>query len=301
MKLSLGPVPYYWSRDDLLAFYDRMTQTPVDIIYIGETVCSKRRALRTQDWLELAEKLAVAGKEVVLSTLSLLEAESELNTLRRLCDNGKFMVEANDMSAVHLLEGKVPFVAGPTINIYNEGTLRFLTRVGMRRWVMPVELSQETLADMQKNRPDGLETELFAFGRLPLAISARCFTAHSLDLPKDDCKLACLNYPAGIHLATQEDEPFLTINGVQLQSAQSYNLLPDLNNIKTLGVDILRISPQWEHTEQVIQLFHDCISGVLAPQAAQGALKAATTDVLCDGYWHGNRGIDYLQSQRVMT
>jgi len=83
-KLSLGPVLYYWSRETLLDFYERMADTPIDIIYLGETICSKRKSLATSDWLALAERLATAGKEVVLSTLTLLEAESELKTLQPL-------------------------------------------------------------------------------------------------------------------------------------------------------------------------------------------------------------------------
>ncbi|WP_305800121.1 hypothetical protein [Thiolapillus sp.] len=120
MKLSLGPVQYYWSREDLLDFYRQVADMPVDIVYLGETVCSKRRLFRFDDWMDTARMLRDAGKEVVLSTLALLEAESELKTLRRICANGEFLVEANDMAAVQLLSAAgLPFVAGPTVNIYN--------------------------------------------------------------------------------------------------------------------------------------------------------------------------------------
>ena len=121
-KLALGPVSYYWARDTLLDFYEQMAETTIDIIYLGETICSKRKILRTSDWLALAERLVIAGKEVVLSTLALLEAESELKTLRRLCDNGQFMVGANDMAAVYQLDGAA-FVTGPSVNVYNTRTL----------------------------------------------------------------------------------------------------------------------------------------------------------------------------------
>ena len=83
MKLALGPVLYYWDKDTLLRFYDEIAQTPVDVVYLGETVCSRRHMLRTQDWLDLAESLALAGKEVVLSTQALLESESDLKKIGR--------------------------------------------------------------------------------------------------------------------------------------------------------------------------------------------------------------------------
>lgn len=292
MKLSLAPVPYYWPRDVILAFYERIMSTPVDIVYIGETVCSKRRALGTEDWLALAEHLESSGKEVVISTLSLLEAESELNTLRRLCANGRFMVEANDIAAVNLLARAGPFVVGPTINIYNGNTLGILAGLGLKRWVMPVELGHDTLQDIQRTRPDGVETEIFVFGRLPLAISARCFTARHANLCKDECQFRCMDYPDGILLSTQEDQPFVTLNGVQLQSAQTYNLLSEIDDMAAMGVDVLRISPQSANTEKVIHLFYDYLAGAKPFDRVQRQLNELMPNGHCDGYWHARAGME---------
>ena len=159
MKLSLGPILYFWDRDAVFDFYARVGDAPVDIVYLGEVVCAKRRALRSEDWLRIAEELESAGKEVVFSTLALIEAESELGGMRRLCDNRRFPVEANDMGAVNLLAGRTRFVAGPHLNIYNAGTLALLAAAGARRWVMPVELGRDLLAPLQATRPAGMETE----------------------------------------------------------------------------------------------------------------------------------------------
>ena len=102
MRLSLGPVQYYWPQDELKEFYRQVADSPVDVVYLGETVCSKRRLFRFDDWMQTAEELAEAGKEVILSTMALLESESELKTLRRICNNGRFSVEANDLSLIHI-------------------------------------------------------------------------------------------------------------------------------------------------------------------------------------------------------
>ena len=291
-KLALGPVLYYWPKEKLLEFYDRISAAPLDMIYLGETVCSKRHALNTADWLELAERLSATGKEIVLSTMALLEAESELKTLRRLCENGRFTVEANDMGAVRLLsERKTPFVLGTGINVYSDQTLRFLAGLGAKRWIMPVELSRKTLATIQAGRPAGVETEVFAYGRMPLAYSARCFTARYHNLPKDDCQYRCLDDPEGLTLRTREDQAFLTLNGIQTQSAQTCNLLPELAELRELNVDVLRISPQAEGTAAVIDTFAACLNGQCDPLEAARALNATLPYGACDGYWRGQAGL----------
>lgn len=276
----------------LLDFYERMSATPVDIVYLGETVCAKRHALNTGDWLELAERLRAAGKEVVLSTMALLEAESELKTLRRLCENGRFTVEANDMGAVRLLsERKTPFVLGTGINVYSDRTLRFLAGLGAKRWVMPVELSRHSLASVQEGRPANVETEVFVYGRLPLAYSARCFTARHHNLPKDDCQYRCLDDPEGLILSTREGQAFLAINGIQTQSAQTCNLLPELAELRELKVDVLRVSPRPEGMEAVIDAFAAGLRGERDPLEGARALNADLPLGACNGYWRGQPGL----------
>jgi len=291
-KLSLGPLQYYWPREDVFKFYESIADTNVDIVYLGETVCSKRRLLRPDSWLQLAELLTEAGKEVVLSTLTLLEANSELSALRKICSNDQYMVEANDMTAVQLLSGKKPFVTGPAVNIYNALTLEVLAQSGLKRWTLPVELSKETLTSIHQNRPVGVETEVFVFGRLPLAYSARCFTARAHNLPKDDCQFRCLDYADGLMLQTREDESFLVLNGIQTQSAKTQNLIRDINDFIDLEIDVLRISPQSKNTVQVIDVFDRCLRGKISTDEAERSLQQAILSGACDGYWHGQAGMD---------
>jgi collagenase-like PrtC family protease len=292
MKLSLGPVLYYWPKEKLLDFYDEVMSSPVDIVYLGETICSRRRLMRTQDWLDLATRLKDAGKEVVLSTMALIEAGSELGVARRICEQQEFLVEANDMGAVQMRAGKGDFIAGHSVNIYNHHTLDLLTELGMKRWVMPVELSRDALNDILQQKTQPVETEVFAFGRLPLAYSARCYTARAHDLPKDDCEFRCLDYEDGMLLKTREDEKFLTLNGIQTQSSSVFNMIADLENVKTMGVDVLRISPQSRHTLKVVQYFADAIQGNCSAVDAQHNINKLIPTDACDGYWYGKPGMD---------
>jgi collagenase-like PrtC family protease len=295
-RLSLGPISYYWPKDKVDDFYAMVADAPVDIVYLGETICSKRHQLHYEDWLEIAERLAGAGKQVVLSTLSLLEAESELLRLRTICAQDRFLVEANDIGAVNLLQGR-PFAVGHSVNVYNDRTLALLARQGCTRWVLPVELTQETLAEMQRGRPDGIETEVMVYGRLPLAYSARCFTARARNLPKDDCRYACIDHPDGMVLSTQDDNRFLALNGIQTQSARTLNLLPQLPRLRALGVDIIRISPQSSQMARVIELFHRALAGELDALDAGRQLEQLMPTGACDGYWFGASGMEQCSAR----
>ncbi|EQD30478.1 protease [mine drainage metagenome] len=287
MRLALGPVLYHWSSDRLLDFYETVAKAPVDIVYLGETICSKRRNLRWMEWMQIGHMLKDRDKEVVLSTLTLVEAESELSQIEHVCTNGEFLVEANDMAAIHVLaENGLPFAGGAALNIYNAQTLARLQNLGLIRWIPPLELSGAALGAITRERyPDGPEIELFAFGRMPLAYSARCFTARAHDLTRDHCDFICSQYPSGLNVETQDGQCFFTLNGLQTQSGRILNLLPHWREVSQAGASILRISPDAQNTFELIHRIRDALDGEGAPHVSD--LIGVST---CDGYWQGQPG-----------
>jgi collagenase-like PrtC family protease len=293
MKLALGPLLYYWPRQETLDFYAGIAASPVDVVYLGETVCSRRHELRLDDWLNLGRELAAVGKEVVLATQSLIESESDLKTLRQIIGQGEFRVEANDMGAVRLLAeaGVSDWVAGATLNIFNPHTLELLREAGAGRWVVAPEIPGAALAEVRAGLTRPIETEVFAYGRLPLAHSARCFTARHFNLQKDACEFRCLSIMDGIPLRTREGQSFLTLNGVQTQSARVHNLLADLPSLASRA-EVLRISPQGAHGRDIIDIFRAALDGRLTPVTALDASRDYMPEAPCNGFWHGRPGVE---------
>ena len=292
MKYALGPVLYYWPKIETEAFYQAAKESEADIIYMGETVCTKRREMKVPNWLDLAKEIAKSGKQVVLSTLALLEAPSELIDLKQLVNNGDFLIEANDLAAINIAhDNNLPFVAGPAINCYNALTLKLLQKQGMVRWCMPVELSRDWLSNVLKQF-DALkiernfEVEVFSYGYLPLAYSARCFTARSEDKPKDKCETCCIKYPVGREVFSQEQQKVFVLNGIQTQSGYCYNLGNNLKEMKGL-VDIVRISPLGIDTLEVVKQFRANEEG-LNPLHIEHKRD-------CNGYWNGIAGLELTQ------
>ncbi|MFP4649122.1 MAG: U32 family peptidase [Halorhodospira sp.] len=288
MKIAIGPILYHWPAKQIHHFYESL-RGRVETFYLGETVCSRRREMRPEDWIGLGQELAEEGHEVVLSTLSLVVARSEAAVVRRLCDNGELRIEANDYTAVSELERRgLPFVAGPTLNLYSGRALRAIQRAGAVRWVPPMELPgaslRGVLAELETLGGAPIETEVFAYGRQPLAFSARCFTARHYDRPKDDCGLVCAYHPEGMPITTRAGERFLAINGIQTQSWCCVNLLPWVPEMQQMGVSAVRLSPRPVPMAGVVDAFRAAIAGEPA------SLDEPAPEEQCDGYWRGEAG-----------
>lgn len=289
-QISVGPLLYYWPRQRTLDFYADLADSPADILYIGETVCSRRHELRADDWLDLARDLRDAGKTVVLSSRTLIETGAEAHALKKLCDQDDFMVEAGELGAMRHLAGRA-FVAGPHVNAYHGGTLRWLASQGAVRFVAPLEMDGATLARLLEERPTDMAAEVMVWGRMALAFSARCFTARHFRLKKDDCGFRCIEHPDGLDMRTRESREFLGINGIQVQSAACLDLLAQASELARMGVDVLRVSPQSSGTLDAVEAL-DAIRDGGAPMPVSPPAGVGR----CNGYYHGRSGIELLEA-----
>ncbi|MFZ6766780.1 U32 family peptidase [Undibacterium sp. Di26W] len=300
--LSLAPLAYYWSKEDTLRFYVDAMQWPVDIVYLGEVICSRRHLMKLDDWLALGRELRAAGKQVVLSSLTLIDSEADRRNMHRMIERAcaeDFLVETNDFSAVRAMQGK-PFVAGPHLNIYHADSLLWLASLGAKRFLPPIEMGRDDLAALQHQRAEHMpqmQTEVQVWGRLALAFSSRCFTARHHRLHKDSCEFRCEQYPDGLALATREGKDFLTINGIQTQSASCLDLGAQLPELAAMQVDILRLQPQAQDMAEVIAAFDRARTMCTGANVSEAFLPPHARR--SNGYWVDKPGMQWLANEQT--
>jgi collagenase-like PrtC family protease len=294
-RLTLGPLLFHWSARKRHDFYLRIAdEAPIDTVYLGEVVCSKREPEFAAVRAEVIERLRAAGKEVVLSTLALVTTPAEVAAIQALA-GGELLIEANDVAGVQLLGGR-PFVVGPYINVFNEGARDFLVGRGAVRIVLPVEMPAQSIAVMVAGGA-GVEFELQVFGRQPLSVAMRCYHARAHARSKDHCQLVCGLDSDGMTARTIDGVDILTVNGTQTLTHGHAVLLAELEALRAAGVRHFRLSPQDLDMVRVATLYREVLAGRREPGAAVAALRALTGDVpYVNGFLHGREGLAWTNT-----
>ncbi|PZX42039.1 collagenase-like PrtC family protease [Roseinatronobacter thiooxidans] len=291
MDLTVAPNPFFWSADAVRSFYATLSDAPVARVVLGELVCSKRLPF-WQDEIPLAvDSLQAGGKQVALTSLALITLRRERKLTADLLGLG-LPVEVNDLSALHHIPQGVPFWVGPLVNVYNEGTLRWLARRGATRICLPPELPMASVAVLAEvAQAEGVALEVWGHGRLPLAISGRCYHARLHERAKDSCQFVCEQDPDGRDVDTLEGQRFLTVNGVQTLS-QAYACMADhAVALRDMGISALRLQPQSAGFDALCADYAHLLAGDLSAQALVENLGAAHPDMqFCDGFGRDSAG-----------
>jgi len=291
-QLTIAPILFHWSAGQKLDFYARIAdEAPVDVVYLGEVICSKRTPFFEKHYDEVAERLTRGGKKVVFSTLSEVMLKRERNMIAGFCDLEDYALEINDSSALWHLENK-NFRVGSLMNVYNEDTMAYLVAKGATHFSLPPELPRASVAILAARAKElGVTVEVQVFGRVSLALSARCYHARAHGRIKDNCQFVCEEDPDGMPLKTLDNEEFLTVNGIQTLSHSYLNLLDEMADMKTMGVTHYRLVPHTQDMVAVAKIFRNALDGI--EPLAQSGEKLASLGIpapFSNGFWNGKPG-----------
>ncbi len=293
--LTLGPVLYNWAAESWRDFYFEVAdEAPVDEVFLGEVICSKRAALFDPHLDAVVTRLEGAGKKLVLSTLAEVTSNIDRRLVERTATATGYTIEVNDTSALSYLDGRSHTI-GPYMNVYNEDSLNFFAGNGAQSVCLPPELPASGIAALgEHGRELGLDLEVQVYGRIPLALSARCYHARAHNRTKDSCQFICDEDPDGMDLHTLEGKAFLSINGIQTQSYTCLNLAGELDELAASGVGRFRISPHSTGTVSVAQSFRALLDKEMSPEEAGARLHECGLDApFANGFYHGRPGFQW--------
>lgn len=296
-QLTLGPLLFHWPVARRLDLYRLIAdEAPVDCVYLGEVVCAKRSPFFAAHLPQVIERLERAGKRVVLSTLAHVATRHERHEVASVCALAdSHLVEANDATALYHLAQRRHAV-GPYVNVYNEDTLAVLARRGATHVTLPPELPAAVIAALGAAAATlGVTLEVQVHGRVPLALSARCYHARAHGRSKDSCGFVCDQDADGLALNTFDGKPFLSVNGIQTLSHTCLGLLGELEPLMRDGVHAFRLSPHGGDTLAVANLYRRVLDGRLEAADARAQLAAlAPAAPLANGFYHRRAGREWV-------
>lgn len=298
IHLTLGPLLFHWPIDKKIDFYAKIAdEAPIDFVYLGEVVCSKRAPFSDPHYPAIAERLTRAGKQVVFCSLAEVVLPRERQMTAGLCALTDYEIEVNDASALRAVAGRAHRI-GQYFNVYNEETMRHLARNGAKHFSLPAELPRNSVAILaQTARALGAGIEMQVFGRVSLALSARCYHARAHNRAKDNCQFVCEKDPDGMTLRTLEGEDWLTVNGVQTLSYSYLCLLNEIGELREIGITHLRLSPHALDMVAVARLFRGVADGAIDAREADRRLRATDgIPALANGFWHSRAGHVYVSA-----
>jgi len=296
-KLTIGPLLFHWSPERRQEFYYQIADNPaIDTVYLGEVICSKRTPFFASYIDKIYERLKNSGKTVVFSSLSEVTEKRDQRDVQKICAKTT-PIEANDSSALWHLTGR-PHYIGQLMNVYNENTLEYLANKGATHFCLPAELPAASIEMMgQKAKELDVNIEVQVFGRVSLALSARCYHARAHDRIKANCKLICEEDLDGMDLQTISKTPFLTINGIQTLSYTYLNLIAEMDNLKKMGVLYFRLSPHTNDMQRTIQIFDDVLKNITSVEDAQNYLKeTGITAPFSNGFYYQEPGMLFKEN-----
>ena len=295
-KLTIAPILFHWSAARKLDFYARIAdEAPVDVVYLGEVICSKRTPFFEKHYNEVAERLMRGGKTVVFSTLAEVMLKRERNMIAKFCNLEEHELEINDSSALWHIDDK-SYRVGSLMNVYNEDTMAYLVAKGATHFSLPSELPGESIAILAARAKElDVTTEVQVFGRVSLALSARCYHARAHGRIKDNCQFVCEEDLDGMPLNTLDNEEFLTVNGIQTLSHSYLNLLDDLDAMIKMGVTHFRLVPHTQDMVAVANIFREALDNTASAEESNNKLAALDIPApFSNGFWNGQPGHQWV-------
>ncbi len=292
VRLNIGPNLFNWQPEIWRDYYFEIAdEAPIDRVFLGEVICSKRAPLFYPYLDEVVERLEKSGKQIIFSTLAQISSNIDRRLVKQQASRKNSLIEANDISALTYLKNKEHFI-GSYINCYNKNALEFFAKNGAINICLNPEMPKSSILELSKSANKlGVDLEVQIFGRIGLALSARCYHARAHNRTKDSCKFICDIDADGMDLTTLKGQKFLAINGIQTMSYNYLNLVNEIEELLAMGIRNFRISPHSKGTIKIAKIFRALIDNKISAQEANAKLKKMDLGApFSNGFYHALAG-----------
>jgi putative protease len=227
-----------------------------DAVYCGTPKLSlrSRSELKDEDLEKTINYAHSIGKRVhvAINIFAWDENYDEIRTQAKLLNDlkvdGILIADGGVLDAVREVAPDVDIHISTQANTVSYHTCKFWQKNGAKRIVLGRELNKEQIKDIMKNKPEGLEIEMFGHGALCFGYSGRCFLSEFLagrNGNLGDCAQSCrwaynvyveeTNNPGNL-MPVETDE-----KGTYIFSSKDLCLIKEIPEIMEIGVDSLKI------------------------------------------------------------
>lgn len=193
-----------------------------------------------------------------------------------------------DLALAKLLHDNYPFIdihASTQMGIHNLEGVKYIEQFGFSRVVLARETPLDEIKRIREN--SNIEIEYFAHGALCVCFSGNCYLSSYLlnaSGNRGRCKQLC-RLP---YTLLENNKPLK--NGYLL-SAKDFNMLDKLNDLKTAGVDILKIEGRARRPYYVAAATKEYYNALNNLPVNETDLKLAFNRGFTPGYFDGNHNI----------
>ena len=237
------------------------------------------------------------------------EIKEQAKILRDLKVDGIIVADGGVVDAIKEVAADVPIHISTQANTVSYHTCKFWQKNGAERIVLGRELNKEQLKDIMKNKPEGLEIEIFGHGALCFGYSGRCFLSEFLSARNGnlgDCSQPCrwayniyveeTNNPGNL-MPVETDE-----KGTYIFSSKDLCLINEIPEIIEMGIDSIKIEGRLKteyYVATVINAYRNAIDDYMKnpenfnPEKYMKELEKTKTRGLTTFYFNDRENKDF--------
>ena len=265
-----------------------------DEVYLGINEFNARNNIACFDMSTLKEAVDFAHVFNVKVSLAINilfsdeELQSALDTIVDAYNLGVDSFIIQDLGLAELVHCNYPEIeihASTQMALHNLEGVKFVERFGFKRVVLARETPLEEIARIRKNST--VEIEYFAQGALCVSFSGNCYLSSYLCNASGNrgrCKQLC-------RLPYTLEKNGKKIKSGYLLSAKDFNMISKLEDLKNVGVDVLKIEGRARRPFYVAMATKEYFNALNGEKPNETNLKLSFNREYTPGYFDGNGNI----------